>query len=207
MSQRTNVLVACGAVAVVAIGGYLFLRNPGGEALQRREGPEFEAETASWIDVLDERGKNGMWLVTRGYHPGDDTVAIATQSPLSHASVLDIEKMEVIEAIGGGVKVTGLDKFLRETHRLLLIEPDGWNSDKGSDAVAKSRGQVGRGYDFLGVLGAPDEERWYCSELAAWSMGIEVNRKGPLRVIHPRDMHEYGKVLFDSGGRDGKPDS
>lgn len=186
---------------------FLALRNPGNDALDRRQGPAYEAETASWIEVLKERGQSGMWLVTRGYHPGDDTVAIATQSPLSHASVLDLETMEVVEAVGDGVRVTGLDKFLRETHRMLLIEPNGWTADAGQAAVAKARGQVGHGYDFLGVLGAPDDKRWYCSELAAWSMGIEVDRKGPLRVLHPRDMHKLGTVLFDSGARDAEPDN
>ena len=67
-----------------------------------------------------------MWLVTRGYHTGDDIVAIATNSPLSHASVLDLEKLTVIEAIGRGVIETELTQFLRESHRLVLVDAREW---------------------------------------------------------------------------------
>ena len=61
----------------------------GFQGLKRYAGPEYEAETKSWQRVLNERGGNGMWLVTRGYHLGDDVVAIATASALSHAAILD----------------------------------------------------------------------------------------------------------------------
>lgn len=178
----------------------------GAQALQRLEGPEYEVETGSWIRVLGRLGGDGMWLVTRGYHRGDDVIAMATNSPLSHASVLDLGKGQVIEAIGKGVIVTGLPKFLREAHRLVLIKPRGWTPARGKEFLARARGQVGKKYDYLGIVGAPQDTRWYCSELAAWSAKIRVDRHGPKHVLHPRHMHYYGKVLFDTGQRDGVPD-
>lgn len=174
--------------------------------LKRKMGPEFKVETHSWIHAIHQLGGNGKWLVTRGYHTGDDAVALATNSPLTHAAVLDVDRQEVVEAIGEGVIVTKLDKFLHEAHRMQIIEPKGWNATLGKEAVAKARSKVGQGYDFLGLIGLPSKERWYCSELAAWSVGVKVDKNGPLRVIHPRNMHRYGSVLFDSLGRDGKPD-
>jgi hypothetical protein len=194
--------VSLGIACLVAAG----TGCPGTRALKRRKGPEYEAETQSWIRVLQKRGGNGMWLVTRGYHPGDDVVAMATNSPLSHASVLDLDNKEVVEAISKGVVVTGLHKFLRETHRLVLIRPDGWTPQRGREFLARARGQVGKKYDYLGAVGLPQTKNWYCSELAAWSAGIRVNRKGPKHVLHPRNMHRYGTVLFDSGQRNGEPD-
>ncbi len=73
--------------------------------------------------------------------------------------------------------------------------------------MKRARSQVGRGYDFLGVLGAPDKQRWYCSELAAWSMGVAVDKRGPWRVLHPQDMHRMGALMFDSADRDGRVDT
>lgn len=179
----------------------------GADGVNRRTGPRYVAETQSWVQSTQKLAANGMWLVTRGYHRGDDVVAVATNSPLSHASIVDMDELSVIEAVGTGVRVTPLPRFLREAHRVLIIKPRGWTADKGREAVRKARAQVGKGYDFLGVIGAPDEQRWYCSELAAWSIGIEVNQTGPQHVLHPRNMHELGEVLFDSGARDGRPDA
>jgi uncharacterized protein YycO len=176
------------------------------EALNRRIGPEYASETTSWIDKIKNSGGTGMWMVTRGYHVGDDLVSIATNSPLSHAAILDVEKQVVIEAIADGVIETPLKKFLTEAHRVLLIQPAGWTIAKGKAALAKARSQLGKGYDFLGTIGIPDKERWYCSELAIWAMGTKVNKLGAHKVIHPKNMPKMGAVLFDSKGRDGQVD-
>ena len=158
------------------------------------------------MQALQTQGGNGMWLVTRGYHPGDDMVAIATAAPLSHASILDLEKQQVIEAVGKGVVATDLKKFLHESHRVVLIHPPGFDRAKGQATVARARGKIGEGYDFLGTVGLPDDKRWYCSELAVWASGTEVDHIGPKNVLHPKSMLKLGKVLFDTGQRDGQPD-
>jgi len=193
--------------ATLLAGALLLAGCAGADALKRKTGPKYFAETHSWVHTVQKLGGNGMWLVTRGYHTGDDVVAVATNSPLSHASVLDVDSLEVVEAIGSGVIVTNLRKFLREAHRVVLIKPQGWTADKGRAAADRARSKVGAGYDFLGIVGAPQGKRWYCSELAAWSFGVKVNEPGPQGVLHPRNMHKLGEVLFDSGARDGKPDA
>ncbi len=178
----------------------------GFQGLKRHAGPKYQAETKSWQRVLNERGDNGMWLVTRGYHRGDDVVAIATASALSHAAILDLDKQQVIEAVGKGVVATDLKKFLHESHRVVLIQPPGFDRAKGKSTVARARGKIGEGYDFLGTVGLPDDKRWYCSELAVWASGTEVDHIGPKNVLHPKSMLKLGKVLFDTGQRDGQPD-
>jgi hypothetical protein len=35
---------------------------------------------------------------------------------------------------------------------------------------------------------------------------VKVDRIGPENVLHPKSMLKLGKVLFDSGQRDGQPD-
>lgn len=176
------------------------------QGLKRYTGPAYEAETESWQKQISEHGGNGMWLVSRGYHSGDDVIAIATASPLSHAAVLDLENQMVIEAVGKGVTETTLRKFLSQCHRIVLVQPEEWTTQKGNRAVTRVRDKLGEKYDFLGIIGLPSEKRWYCSEIAVWSMGISVNRQGPQNILHPRSMLKMGKVLFDSGQRDGQPD-
>ena len=178
----------------------------GFQGLKRYTGPEYEAETESWQKIIKERAGNGMWVVTRGYHTGDDVVAIATASALSHAAVLDLENQKVIEALGQGVVETDLKKLLGECHRVVLVKPRDWTPEKGNTAVAKARGKLGHKYDFLGTVGLPFTDRWYCSELAVWSMEMKVDRLGPHKVIHPKSMLKMGAVLFDTGQRDGQPD-
>ena len=178
----------------------------GRRALDRKMGPRYEPETQSWLAVVRAVGGTGMWIVSRGYHTGDDFVAIASNASFSHTSILDLERSEVIEAVAAGVVVTPLDKYLRETHRLRVVRPRGWTAERGTEALARARSKIGAPYDYLGIVGVPDDDRFYCSELAAWSMGIVVDRPGPHRVLHPKKMHELGEILFDSGDRDGAPD-
>ena len=178
----------------------------GTDALRRREGPRYAAETHSLVHEVMRLGGNGMWLVVRGYHTGDDVVAVATNAPLSHAAILDQDTGEVIEAVGDGVRVVPLAKLLRESHRLQIVRPANWTEELGAEAVKRARSHVGRGYDFLGVVGAPDRSRLYCSELAAWSMGVPVDKLGAWHVIHPKDLHRQGVLLFDSQARDGRAD-
>jgi len=172
----------------------------------RRRGEPYAAETASWLAAIRTLGGNGMWLVSRGYHLGDDIIAIATNSPLSHASVLDHDGEQVIEAVGKGVVATGLDAFLRDSHRVQIIRPVGWTPELGSGAVVRARAALGKGYDFLGIVGAPSSDHFYCSELALWSIGVPVDRTGPHRILHPRHLDRHGELLFDSHDRDGEPD-
>ena len=184
----------------------LFTGCAGADGVKRKTGPRYFAETQSWLDSLRVIGGHGYWVVTRGYHTGDDVVAIGSNKRFSHASIIDLERLEVIEAVGHGVVQTPLMKFLRESHRMRLIRPAGWTPAKGKLAVDRVREQVGAKYDFLGVVGAPDEKRWYCSELAAWSMGVQVNKAGVSEVLHPANLHKLGTLLWDTGARDGKPD-
>ncbi|HTE56726.1 MAG TPA: YiiX/YebB-like N1pC/P60 family cysteine hydrolase [Kofleriaceae bacterium] len=201
--RRQALAMLAGALGLTAAG---LGTCRGLEGCDRRTGPEFENETASWLRAIRARAGSGMWLVVRGYHVGDDIIAIASNSPLSHACVLDLEREQVIEALGVGVVATPLAEFLRHSHRLLIIRPDGWTRAKGAEALEKARSVIGKGYDFLGIIGAPSDSRFYCSELALWSMGFEVDLMGPHHVFHPKNLGERGEVLFDSRARDGEPD-
>ena len=173
----------------------------------RRTGPAYEAEVQSWQQIIQEKGGNGMWLVNRGYRLGDDIVATATGSVFPHAAILDHENEVVIEALWPGNVVTPLDEFIALSHRVALVQPEGWTPEAGDAALAKARSQLGKKYDFAGILGLPGSNRWYCSELATWCWGRPADRLGPWYVIHPRRLLKMGIVVFDSGSRDGVPDA
>lgn len=173
----------------------------------RRTGPAYEAEVQSWQQIIQDKGGNGMWLVNRGYRLGDDIVATATGSVFPHAAILDHENEVVIEALWAGNVVTPLDEFIALSHRVALVQPEGWTPEAGDAALAKARSQLGKKYDFAGILGLPGSNRWYCSELATWCWGRPADRLGPWYVIHPRRLLKMGIVVFDSGSRDGVPDA
>jgi tyrosine-protein phosphatase SIW14 len=173
-----------------------------GLPVRQPEGPAAEAQTDAWVRIVREKADDGGWLVVRGTGVGDQTVAAVTRATLSHAVVFDRQKEEVIEAVAAGVRVTPLRALLAQAHRLQIIRPPGWTPAAGQAAVARARSHVGQKYDWLGLVGAQDDKRFYCTELAVdcyrgreagWKMGA---------VIFPADMASIGTLTFDSGPRD-----
>jgi hypothetical protein len=175
-----------------------------GVPVQRPSGPAAEAQTDAWLKTIREKADHGGWLVLRGTHIGDQTVAALTASTLSHAAVLDKEKEEVIEAVSGGVRVTPLRALIAQAHRLQIIRPAGWTPEAGRAAVERARSHIGDKYDWLGLVAAQDDKRFYCTELAVDCYDGRKNgwKVGP--IIFPGAMASLGTLVFDSGPR---PDS
>ena len=145
-------------------------------------------------------GRNGDWLVIRGYHATDHMVSVATNTPWSHAAVLDKDGDQVVEAEGKGVHATPLPDFVAKSHRLLLVRSN-WATEKSSrDAVLNARRSVGKGYDFLGLAGLDIPDRYYCSELAVavYRPHIPSGTHVP-RPVTPAQLHYWGRILYDSG--------
>ncbi len=161
-------------------------------------------QTELFMKRIVDAGRDGDWLVTRGYKAGDVLVAGATTTPLSHAALLDRTRWEVIEAEAEGVHRTDLWKFVHNAHRLILIRPI-WSTEKrGPRAVAKARGLVGSGYDLPGIFGINCPGRFYCSELVV-HVYEEFQRESDRvpHVIEPGQLYLWGKVLLDTRPRDG----
>ncbi len=160
-------------------------------------------QTAAWIDQIKAVGQPGDWLVIRGYKAADDLIVVATNTPLSHAAMLDLERGEVIESVAEGVKVSTLQYFVDHAHRALLIRPRWAEPERGVTAIERARAAVGKGYDFTGLVGLSSKDRYYCSELCmyAWQP-FQVERDRIPRLIEPGHMFLWGTVLYDSGTRD-----
>lgn len=85
----------------------------------------------------------------------------------SHAAVL-LWGLEIIEAWQGkGVQ----RKFLKSLENILCLECPGMTQQQEFDVYSFMQSQVGRGYDYLGVLRFVSRQRnttneeWFCSEL------------------------------------------
>src|SRR5258706_6692989 len=165
--------------------------------------PAQDLRTVRDAVVLDEvrrLGRDGDWLVIRGYHATDNMVAAATNTPWSHAAVLDKDHDQVIEAEGRGVHTTSLPEFVAKSHRLLLVRSS-WATDKFSlEAVRNAHKWVGKRYDFLGLAGLDIADRYYCSQLAlaVYRAYIPSGTFVP-RPVTPGQLHHWGRILYDSG--------
>lgn len=160
-----------------------------------------EAREALALEAVRRAGQPGDWLVIRGYHSTDDLVSFLTDAPFSHAAVLDTEKDQVIEAEGVGLHTTPLPDFVKHAQRIFLVRPM-WatDADRQKAAVEKARSLVGRKYDYSGLVGLNNPERYYCSELAVavyrpWARPAD---RVP-RVIPPEQLYIWGTVVWDSG--------
>ena len=66
--------------------------------LPRRQ-ERLDGVVAEAKQLLRELGRDGDWLVIRGYHASDNLVSSLTNLPFSHAAVLDTDRDEVIAPV------------------------------------------------------------------------------------------------------------
>jgi hypothetical protein len=166
--------------------------------------PPRAADRAGWdaaaLAELRRLGRDGDWLVIRGYHPTDNLVSLVTNAPFSHAAVLDLSGGKVIEANGSGIHATPLPIFVAKAHRLLLVRPKWSREDRILPAVAQARSLVGKPYDYTGLVGLNHPERYYCSELAVAVYRAWVRKSDHVPpVIPPHELYYWGTVLYDTG--------
>jgi uncharacterized protein YycO len=154
------------------------------------------------LTALRELGRNGDWLVARGYHATDNMVASLTNMPFSHAAVLDRDSDQVIEAESIGVHTTPLAQFVAKSQRVMLVRPVWADASNAMAATVKARSLVGRPYDFLGLVGVSVPDEYYCSELAIEIYRPFVRREDIIpRPVAPGQLHYWGRIVFDSGAR------
>jgi uncharacterized protein YycO len=85
----------------------------------------------------------------------------------SHAAIL-LPNGRIVESWqGSGVRI----KKLKDWRDIDAFAVPGMTTAQWDDAIEFAIGQVGKGYDYLGVLRfvsrrpSPENERWFCSEL------------------------------------------
>lgn len=132
-------------------------------------------------------------IFTRRHHPGSLLLRVALWSSWSHCAIVDGD--QVIEAAAlGGVRARPLADLVAESSRTAVLEIPARDP---ASVIAAARSQVGKPYDWMGVIGIgvrrrwQDNDRWFCSELIAWAFersGWPLFRGQPWRIT-PRDLY------------------
>lgn len=182
------VLVGCLSLSLVACATRSVVSRPASVDRQ-----------AEMLQAIAAQGEAGDWLVIRGVHATDNLVASLSNQPVSHAAVLDPERGQVIEAEASGVHASPLADFVGKSARLLLIKPEGATPENRSAAVAKARARIGHPYDFLGLVGLDQSERFYCSELVLSLYPRTAEGNPRPWVVPPGQLWHWGKIVYDSG--------
>lgn len=155
-----------------------------------------------WADEIRRVARDGDWLLTRSFSAGGDLIAgLSPGEDVSHASIVDVTRGTVIEAITPVVREIPLEALLSRNRHVLVVRPAGVDAAASARAVERARSQLGAPFDLWGLVGYPQEDRWYCSELAYWASGLQ-DRLGPRTVLFPSRLVELGEVLYYSGRRD-----
>jgi hypothetical protein len=187
-------------ISVVLLGGGAACSAPSFIVRRPERGVADRAVTAMWVRDVRRVARSGDWLLTRSYSMVGDVIALATSGAnLSHASVYDAERGTVIEAIDPAVREVPLEHLVDRNHYVLVVRPSGQSAEAGRAAVARARTAVGAEFDFMGMLGAGSDGRFYCSELVAWASRSALATEW---VVVPSDLLDGGTVVYFSGRRD-----
>lgn len=117
-------------------------------------------------------------LFSRRRLPGSLGIRLVTWSQWSHVEILDGD--ELIGAnMGAGVSRTPLLERLEVSSRVAVVE---FPCADPAAVIAAARSQLGKGYDYYGLLGILARRRnwhstedWFCSELVAWAFAEAGN--------------------------------
>lgn len=132
-------------------------------------------------------------IFTRSHAIGSLLLRTALWSPWSHCAIVDGE--EVIEAAAfGGVRARPLTDMLADATKMAFVTLPG----DPQAVIAAARSQIGKPYDWPGVLGFgfrrrwQDDDAWFCSELVAWAFveaGTPLFRTEAWRIT-PQDVYK-----------------
>lgn len=133
-------------------------------------------------------------VFTRKRTLGSLLLRVFQWSEWSHCALIDERRGTIIEAAAfGGTQERHLMALLSEASASAVIDVP---CRSASAVLAAARAQLGKPYDWLGVLGIglrrrwQDADRWFCSELIAHAFeaaGEPLFRGQPWRIT-PRDL-------------------
>ena len=112
-------------------------------------------------------------------------------SAWSHCAIIDGD--DVIEATTHGVRRRPLSALIADSSKWSIIEIPARDPER---VLQAARDQIGKPYDYLGVIGIgfkrrwQDDDAWFCSELVAgaFSLAGEPLFKVKTWRITPRDV-------------------
>lgn len=132
-------------------------------------------------------------IFTRKHSLGTIVLRTFLWSKWSHCAVIDGD--EVIEAVmGKGVIVRPLAELVKEASLYEIVEVP---CPYPEEVITQARKEVGKSYDWLGILGIgfrrrwQNKDSWFCSELVAHAFhqaGWPIMRAAHYRIT-PRDLY------------------
>lgn len=160
------------------------------------------AVTALWAHEIHQVARDGDWILTRSYVAIADVIVLGTRGEdLSHASIYDASRDTVIEAVGSGVREIPLAALLERNHYAIVVRPGRMTAAAQAAALARARAQVGTPFDYAGMIGFDDPDKFYCSELVYWVSDTAARHGLTKTVTTPAGLMAYGEVLYWSGER------
>jgi uncharacterized protein YycO len=134
-------------------------------------------------------------LFSRTHSIPSAAVRLITASPWSHVDIVTREGTLIGALAHGGVREYSLLRRLDESSEF-QVRIIGGDWDK---AVAYARSQIGKGYDWRGLLGIElgrhwqDDDKWFCSELAARAAIVAGNTtiKQDVYRVTPGSLYGY----------------
>lgn len=111
-------------------------------------------------------------LFSRRRLPGSLAIRLVTWSQWSHVEIIDGDQVIGANMVGG-VSLTPLRKRLEVSSLVAVVD---FPCADPAAVIAAARSQLGKGYDYFGLLGILARQRnwqstedWFCSELVAWA--------------------------------------
>lgn len=152
-----------------------------------------------WADEIRRVARDGDWILSRSLTAqGDMVVAFSGGGEaFSHATIVDVTHGTVIEAINPVVREIPLEELMARNRHVVVVRPYGLTDEESKAALERARGELGKPFDFFGLIGYQEEGKWYCSELVYWASGL-----GTQTLIIPNELMKYGEVIYYSGRRD-----
>lgn len=186
------VLIASAAGGLGACSGSLVHQKPQSAELN-------QSMTDMWARDIHRVARSGDWILTRSYSSaGDAIVGVTLGESFSHAVLYDAERGTVIEAIKPVVREVPLEDLLARNRYAVVVRPVGASVESGQASLARARSVLGASFDYSGMLGLDDPDKFYCSELVAWASEIEHDH----RIITPAELYDEAEVIYLSGARD-----
>lgn len=196
--SRLASLIAVTLVAATLPGcwaGSLYGERPQNKVLD-------DAIDRMWTEELRAVARDGDWLLSRSLSSTGDMIGwVSTGENFSHASMIDVTNGTIIEAITPVVREIPIEELVHRNWYLVVVRPSHMTATEQASALERAREQIGKEFDVWGFVGYPEEDKWYCSELAYWASGFE-EREGKQVVIFPNELMEFGEVIYYTGRRD-----
>lgn len=161
-----------------------------------------DAYTTMWVTDLRDHAQDGDLVLRRGYAVLSDLILMVTPGPaMSHAAIYDGQTGTLIDAVSSGVREVPADAFMKASHRWMIVRPAGMSPSQRRAAVARARASIGTGFDFAGFVGIDNPDRFYCSELVVWALGIRDEMFAGDPLVTPAELAKIGPTVYASADR------